>query len=139
MFSEFSFLFSDICFAVCKVVGGVVIIKVGSINNRAISCTVHSADGSSYWKDRAPTLETTSLLCFISQLLLLLRGISSTGLLFLTPALCFQCSNATNNNSMISTYQSLYTLETTSLLCFISQPSCSRFLMLQYRIGVDNF
>ena len=104
MFSEFSFLFSDICFAVCKVVGGVVIIKVGSINNRAISCTVHSADGSSYWKDRAPTLQTTSLLCFISQLLLLLRGISSTGLLFLTPALCFQCSNATNNNSMISTF-----------------------------------
>ena len=65
--SVFCFLFSDICFAVCKVVGGVVIIKVGSINNRAISCTVHSADGSSYWKDRAPTLETTSLLCFISQ------------------------------------------------------------------------
>ena len=30
---------------VCKVVGGVAIIKVGSINNRPISCTVHTADG----------------------------------------------------------------------------------------------
>ena len=55
---------------VCKVVGGVAIIKVGSINNRPISwphCTVRMV---LYWKDRAPTLETTSLLCFISQLLL---------------------------------------------------------------------
>ena len=55
---------------VCKVVGGVAIIKVGSINNRPISwphCTVRMV---LYWKDRAPALETTSLLCFISQLLL---------------------------------------------------------------------
>ena len=51
-FSVFLFLISVFCFLIsvlqscaCKVVGGVAIIKVGSINNRPISCRVHSADG----------------------------------------------------------------------------------------------
>ena len=43
--SVFCFLISVLQSCACKVVGGVAIIKVGSINNRPISCRVHSADG----------------------------------------------------------------------------------------------
>ena len=52
-----------------------------------------------YWKDRAPTLETTSLLCFISQLLLgEERGIPSGGE---KPNKCYQCDFASSLGQVI--------------------------------------
>ena len=52
-----------------------------------------------YWKDRAPALETTSLLCFISQLLLgEERGIPSGGE---KPNKCYQCDFASSLGQVI--------------------------------------